>query len=462
MKSLHEINHRDIPDTLVLSLDFDGCTDKPEARQKLIEFIIDYCSTRPHYKFVALAIGSLRQSVLTDYYNAVTHYKTHGNQLVSCSLLLNEFAQELAVCLQKSLNTRSPKVQRINLLTSDLLNDLEIGTTLKQMDPSAYARMLTVEYHRPIPISIQDTSGNEVSEFTQEQFQAWYNQLTCEYDEAGVKHFLQSWSVELEQFEDYKQWRDTWQPAQITAQNKFGQQISLFTTALNEPSHPGNSIQFDDTSKILVLYMLHQFVANKIKKAFDTLHLDDRTDLLDPIDLFYQTHPTLLPLNSAYQSVAWNSDEDFDASQIKMGPAIFGKGSVNSMYEHDVKEVAQAFRLNSCPLPIEVANKLIAQCTKQKSPSPEKSSASIPDVAKLSCPKPISSHQGSSIFGSEKQTHEPKLNSETQNTLLPLYRPKPVRARPNLNIFDLAQQTQDIKLNGETVKDKGTASGFVT
>jgi|GEM_PF-7052768 len=228
MKSLHEINHRDIPDTLILSLDFDGCTDKPEARQKLIEFIIDYCSTRPHYKFVALAIGSLRQSVLTDYYNAVTHYKTHGNQ------------------------------------------------------------------------------------------------LTCEYDEAGVKHFLQSWSVELEQFEDYKQWRDTWQPAQITAQNKFGQQISLFTTALNEPSHPGNSIQFDDPSKILVLYMLHQFVANKIKKAFDTLHLDDRTDLLDPIDLFYQTHPTLLPLNSAYQSVAWNSDEDFDASQIKMGPAIFG------------------------------------------------------------------------------------------------------------------------------------------
>lgn len=26
MKSLYEINHRDIPDTLILSLDFDGCS----------------------------------------------------------------------------------------------------------------------------------------------------------------------------------------------------------------------------------------------------------------------------------------------------------------------------------------------------------------------------------------------------------------------------------------------------
>lgn len=462
MQNMQEINHRDIPDTLVLSLDFDGCTDTPEARNKLIEFIIAYCSARPYYKFVAIAIGSLRQSVLTDYYNAVIHYKTHGNQLVSCSLLLNEFAKELAVCLRKALNIRAPKVQRINLLTSDLFNDLEIGTTLKQMEPSTYVKMRTVECHRPIPISIQDTSGNEVSELTQEQFQAWYNQLTCEYDEAGVKSFLQSWSVELEQFEEYKQWRDTWQPSQITAQNKFGQQISLFTTELNQPSYPGNSIKFDDTSKILVLFVLHQFVANKIKKAFDTLHLDDRTDLLYPIDLFYQTHPTLLPLNSAYQSVAWNSDEDFDASQVKMGPVILGKGPVNSMYESDVKEIVQAFPPNSCPLPIEVTNRLIAQCKKQKSLSPVESSATLPAVAKLSCPKPIQSHQGLSIFGSEKQTHDPKLNSETQNTLLTLHRPKPVRARPNLNIFNLAQQTQDLELNGDTVQDKATISGFVT
>ena len=413
MQDIQERNHRDIPDTLVLSLDFDGCTDTRKARDKLIKFIIAYCSVRPHYKFVAIAIGSLRQSVLTDYYNAVMHYKTHGNQLVSCSLLLNEFAQELAVCLRKALNLRAPKVQRINLLTSDLFNDLEIGTTLKQMDPSTYVKMLTAECHRPIPISIQDTSGNEISELTQEQFQAWYNQLTCEYDEAGVKHFLQSWSVGLEEFEEYKQWRDTWQPSQITAQNKFGQQISLLTTALNQPAYPGNSIKFDDTSKILVLFVLHQFVANKIKKAFDTLHLDDRTDLLEPIDLFYQTHPTLLPLNSVYQSVVWNSDEEFDASQVQMGPVILGKGPVNSMYEHDVKKIVQTFPPNSCPLPFEVANRLIAQCKKQKLFSPVESYPALPAVTKLHCPKPVRAHQSLNIFNFSNQTHELELKDET-------------------------------------------------
>ena len=72
---------------------------------------------------------------------------------------------------------------------------------------------------------------------------AWYNQLTCEYDEASVKHFLQSWSVGLEEFEEYKQWRDTWQPSQITAQNKFGQQISLLTTALNQPAYHGTPMK---------------------------------------------------------------------------------------------------------------------------------------------------------------------------------------------------------------------------
>ena len=95
------------------------------------------------------------------------------------------------------------------------------------------------------------------------------------------------------------------------------------------------------------------------------------------------------------------------------------------MYESDVKEIVQAFPPNSCPLPIEVTNRLIAQCKKQKSLSPVESYAALPAVTKLHCPKPVRAHQ-------------------------------------RLNIFNLAKQTHDPELNGETVQEKRTVSGFVT
>ncbi|MCX7119509.1 MAG: hypothetical protein NTZ86_06570 [Legionellales bacterium] len=94
-----------------------------------------------------------------------------------------------------------------------------------------------------------------------------------------------------------------------------------------------------------------------------------------------------------------------------MGPVILGKGPVNSMYEHDVKK-------------IEVANRLIAQCKKQKPLSPVESYPALPAVTKLYCPKPVRAHQ-------------------------------------SLNIFNFANQTHELELKDEKVQEKQTVSGFV-
>ncbi len=107
-----------------------------------------------------------------------------------------------------------------------------------------------------------------------------------------------------------------------------------------------------------------------------------------------------------------------------MGPVILGKGPVNSMYEHDVKKIVQAFSPNSCPLPFEVANRLIAQCKKQKPLSPVESYPALPAVTKLYCPKPVRAHQ-------------------------------------SLNIFNFANQTHELELKDEKVQEKQTISGFV-
>ncbi|MDF1758333.1 MAG: hypothetical protein P1U74_08565 [Legionellaceae bacterium] len=361
MQSTTELNIHDVADTLVLSLDFDGCTDTTLSRRKLIDFIIKHCILNPQYKTIVVLIGSLRQFIATDYYNSKIHYKQHDNRFVSCSLLLKEFINELNNELQFALGKEmAPKVKRSSMLTSDLFNDLNIGTTLKYMDDTLYKDISTKT--SDISISIQDFYGANISDMSKLEFNEWYSALIDEYDEQRLEEFLKSWSSSTEELEYYKNWLDSWFQPSINVQKKNGSSVSLFKIEPNGSSHNGDSVIFDDSSKIMSLYIHYQYLMQKLIKPFDLLHFDDRQDLLDPIDSFYLENPDLLPRRTTYRSIDWNSDPDFSPSLTTARPIITGTGNLNPKYIDDVKEIANSFYPITCPNTIELAARLRAQC----------------------------------------------------------------------------------------------------
>lgn len=381
-------------DTLVLSLDFDGCTDTSAARHQLINFIVQYCAEHPHYTTIAVAIGSLRQFVLTDFYNAQRHCQQHEGQLVSCSLLLEEFTRALAIGLKHSLLTKVPQVKNITMLTSDILNDLDIGETLKRMRNSTYLQIISSTVYRSIPI--QDPYGNDISQYTQEEFEAWYNEYIEDLDETELEQYLRDWSLNEDDLEDYKQWRDTWEPFTITVQKRSDGTIPLLVTEPNGWAHQGDSVLFNDTSKITTLYILHHFILNHIRKAFDVLHFDDKADLLDHIDQFYHSNPGLLPRETSYRSVEWNSLRDFNPLLTRLRSTIQGTGNFNPNFDQNIKEMVESFFPITCPPTDEVVQRLIAYCYRphaeispRKLESPESMAFRVLQIFK---PVPIRPH----------------------------------------------------------------------
>ncbi|MCH9756432.1 MAG: hypothetical protein K0U37_04475 [Gammaproteobacteria bacterium] len=420
MQERQEIQADHTAETLILSLDFDGCTDTLKARNKLIQFMTQYCIEHPQYKTIAIAIGSLRQFVATDYYNARMHYARHGNKLISCSLLLNEFTQALSTCLQQTLFENAPTVKRITMLTSDIFNHLEIGTTFKEMNQAVYHQISSRRDFQSIPV--QDRFGRDISQLTQKEFQTWSNDLMIEYDDNELDLFLSSWSVSIDEFEDYKEWREDWRPSELTVQNQLGSRLSLLVTEPNGAAHEGHSVLFDDTSKIMTLYILHHFIMNRINKPFDLLHFDDRTDLLDPIDSFYQAHPTLLPKGARYKSIEWNTDVNFNPSLTTVRPTIQGIGPFNPNYANSVQAIAKTFFPTTCPPTAEVADRLRTYCLEEI--APVKSNLAAP-------------------------THEVVSD-------LTVFRPKPRYGKPGINPFK--KSTKDETESGEKTKQEATRS----
>jgi hypothetical protein len=357
------IRYNSMKDTLVLSLDFDGCTDTSESRYKLIEFISFYCFTNPHYKVVALAIGSLRQFVITDYYNARMHYQSHGNRLISCSILLKEFAQELQVQLKAILLGAAPQVKTIKLLASDIFNNLEIGTTFNHMDHDIYLSMLRSNSF--LPISIRTSCGREVSELSKIEFDDWYTDLMEQYedDEKGLENFLSRWMVSLDELEAYKDWRDNWINPALIVKRLDDLTTILLEIESNGLGHKGNSVLLNDTSKVMVLHILQQYLANKIKKPFDILHFDDKREILDYIDDSYTKHPALLMEKVGYRSVEWNSSPTFDKTCVSVRPFIYGIGKLNKDYANDVKSIASSFFPVTRPKQNKLLHKLRESCT---------------------------------------------------------------------------------------------------
>ncbi|MDF1678064.1 MAG: hypothetical protein P1U32_05155 [Legionellaceae bacterium] len=350
--------------TLVLSLDFDGCTDTTKARQNLISHIIMYCLKNPQYDTIAVAIGSLRQSVATDYYNATMHYEHHGNQLLSCSLLLTEFTTALATQLKAALKDKAPKVLNIKMLTSDILNNLPIGTTFNAMQPRDYHQI--AQASAPMSMFIQDIyNGCRLIEtYSDAAFEKWYmNNNIEDLDESELEAFLSDWQIDSEYFESYVEWRRS-RPPVITVTTNSGANQPLLVADRCRIPHQASSVLFNDTSKVFTLYTLHQYLNThpKLSGPFHMLHFDDKENLLDVIEHFYSSNSMFMAAGVSYQGVLWNSRDSFEPTHIAERPIIHGTGLPNPNFQWDIMRVVASFNDDTNPPWNDLLGRLYYQC----------------------------------------------------------------------------------------------------
>ncbi len=347
-------------ETLVLSLDFDGCTDNELSQKILINWVIKLCKSH-NYKNIYIAIGSLRQSILTDINNAIKNSKAHDGKLCSCSVLLKKFLTDLRQCLEKELDT-PPKINSINLLMHDIFNDLPEGTTLNLMNqdeyekyrkkaliskPSTLIHKSSTLISKP-SISIQDGYSRNISDLNDDDFEDWYdNNIRCLNENEKVK-FLYDLGVTVDEFDEYVSYRTELEPEPkpepitfLEATNKLNQKISMLDYSWDSDYFTCiNNLHFDDSSKCLTLYVLCQYMSNKIKEKYDILHFDDRVDLLDGINSFFVNNSSLIPKNCSYAGVNWISRfpfliENYEIKYIK------GIGETNTKYAEKAKEIAK-------------------------------------------------------------------------------------------------------------------------
>ena len=113
---------------LVLSIDFDGCSDNKHGQNKIISDAQLFIQNQTDITHVVVLIGSLRQSLFLDKYNAMDYAKYHNSALVSCKLIGDVFISQLRTALPSHL-----VIEFEPILTSDIYNHLSHGTTYQAM-----------------------------------------------------------------------------------------------------------------------------------------------------------------------------------------------------------------------------------------------------------------------------------------------------------------------------------------
>ncbi|MDF1647121.1 MAG: hypothetical protein P1U61_09160 [Legionellaceae bacterium] len=117
-------------ETLVLSIDFDACTDTENTRKQLLNRIVNFISEYPQYKQLIVCIGSARQSIWLDFFNAT---QKRQERYQSCCILGVRFIDELQTALGQDITVSFEPI-----LTSDVYSELPLGTTFSFMKTTRY------------------------------------------------------------------------------------------------------------------------------------------------------------------------------------------------------------------------------------------------------------------------------------------------------------------------------------
>ena len=115
------------PKILVISLDYDGCSDEPYSRLAIVNHVIRTCEVLTSINKIVVMIGSLRQSVLLDLHNSLNH--SSFPHFLSCELIYSEFLPLLQTKIHDMNLTQITEIEFAPLLLSDIYNKLETGVT---------------------------------------------------------------------------------------------------------------------------------------------------------------------------------------------------------------------------------------------------------------------------------------------------------------------------------------------
>lgn len=339
------------PTTHVYNLDYDGCLDSEESEDLFIKKMINDCVTNEFCTEIILSLGSLRQFIVTDVYNANFNAEYHDNHFVSCSRLITQFPKKLAKELDNYFGSNNKvKVQRVHMLNSDIYNQLKNGTTLKHMSDNTCKKFLhPEEILPPIKFDITDIdTGEKVSTYNDDMFENWVERFYDQHnhDESEIDAYLkEEWGSSYDAFQNYQTYRNQFsQLFHITEKNERGEPVTLIS--LNKPGasgienvNCGNSIHFPDESKIIAFYNLVHFLRKIGKKCFRVYQVDDVKHIIDGLEIACEQCPGLLPESASFQGVDWDfNNENFDHNNLPSRKTFYGKGWGNDNFEQDIRE----------------------------------------------------------------------------------------------------------------------------
>lgn len=129
---------QDYPEIMVFALDFDGCTDHPLSRMRLIKHMVEHLVTHSKTNQLIVDLFSLRQTWILDQHNASENAEFHGGQWLSCAILSKEFMTDLRSAVQgefekRGLDRALPTIKCHTMMLGDILNNLPHGSTLSKL-----------------------------------------------------------------------------------------------------------------------------------------------------------------------------------------------------------------------------------------------------------------------------------------------------------------------------------------
>ncbi len=342
---------RSAPTIHVYSLDYDGCLDTEQSQDNFIKKVMNDCFQNRHCNAIFFGIDSLRQFIYTDIYNAANNAEAHNNKYISCSELINDLPKKIAKAIKQTFKeSRAISVKTIRILNSDIYNQLETGTTLQHMTNQNCEKFLHPEkFLTPVNLDITDSeTGEMVSTYTQDEFDDWLDRVNheCQIKSIDIDTYLKERGTSSEQLDNHIDYRKKFNEMfHITEINQKGEEVTLLSldrpcTYGKENLNCGNSVHCADLSKVISLYDLVHYIRNRTEEHCRFYEFDDRLDILEDKERACEECPGFLPANTSFLAVEWNSDDDFDPTQVSSRKIIYGDSNafVNNNFEQDIRE----------------------------------------------------------------------------------------------------------------------------
>ncbi len=274
---------------LVISLDFDMCMDTVKAREWLTQWLIDYFLEHQEMTALEFHLNTARQFLKQDYIMSNEHNKFH-KKLFSCSYLEKTFMPEFKAKLNEAFKKQGripPTVCFETLLAGDLYNDLTPGTTLSNMSERLY--------------------------------------------------------------QDWNEIRKKKEKAHFVVKDQNGEEVVLYCS--DEKYDAYETKNFIDSSKLLIMYMHLQHIANRMTagNTYTIKMLDDNPDILKQLKAWFYANPELIPSGFTFQLVPCCLDKGrrhaipVSLKELDLQKdVICGVGPINQVYQEDILQVIAA------------------------------------------------------------------------------------------------------------------------